>query len=227
MSEDLKTSLGEAAKFFSQAASHKKENDSEAQSNTTSLFSVNASDFFAAAKAHPQEKTEREKAREIERHQEFLRRMIQHKKDDLTKDIQGVMLNEYGCIAKDIVPTLSCDTVLRKKLAEFLSKYMAQIVQTNSEAYFALDNDEEIEKVIKRLKSSCVEIESVINSEYEKYFNSLYEDQDEELVLEAKRIEDATKAERDLLILQYKTLLLEYVVLLEKHREIVRNRPKF
>lgn len=65
------------------------------------------------------------------------------------------------------------------------------------------------------------------NSEYEKYFNSLYEDQDGELVLEAKRIEDATKAERDLLILQYKTLFLKFFVLLEKHREIVRNRPKF
>lgn len=79
------------------------------------------------------------------------------KKNDLTKDIQGVMLNEYGCIAKDIIPTLSCDMALRKKLVEFLSKYMAQIAETNSEAYFAFDNDEEIEKVIKRLKSSCVE----------------------------------------------------------------------
>lgn len=104
---------------------------------------------------------------------------------------------------------------------------MAQIAQTKSEAYFVFDNDEEIEKVIKRLKTSCVEIESVINSEYEKYFNSLYEDQDGELVLEAKRIEDVTKTERDLLILQYKTLLLEFGSWLEKYRETVRNRPKF
>ena len=109
MSEDLKTSLGEAAKFFSQAASPKKENDGEAQSNTTSLFSVSASDFFAAAKARPQEKTEKEKAKEIERHQEFLRERIKHKKAELDKDVQGVMLKKYSCVLKEITPTLSQD----------------------------------------------------------------------------------------------------------------------
>ena len=203
MSEDKKKTFFDDGDDLFASTTPKSENKKvgEPQANASSLFGAEA--FFAATRPpRPQAnvdgdvsasqskktleearelfslprdngKTEREKAREIERHQEFLRRRIQHKKDDLTKDIQGVMLNEYGCIAKDIIPTLSCDMVLRKKMAEFLSKYMAQIVQTNSEAYFVLDNDEEIEKVIKRLKSSCVEIESVINSEYEKYFNSL------------------------------------------------------
>ena len=256
MSEDKKKSLFDDSDDLFATTTPKTENKNE-NGLADKAFSVFGADSFFAATRAPRQvnaegdvsesstkstleeamklfssvsvdtKTEKEKAKEIERHQEFLRRRIQRKKDDLAKDIQGVMLNEYGCIAKDIIPTLSCDMVVRKKLVEFLSKYMAQIAQTNSEAYFAFDNDEEIEKVIKRLKSSCVEIESVINSEYEKHFNSLYEDQDGELVLEAKRIEDATKAERDLLILQYKTLFLEYVVLLEKHCEIVRNRPKF
>lgn len=226
MSEDLKTSLGEAAKFFSQAASTKKENDSEAQSNTTSLFSVSASDFFAAAKARPQEKTEQEKAKEIERHQEFLRERIKHKKAELDKDVQGVMLNKYSCVLKEITPTLSQDSVFRKRLVEFSNKYMEQVTKEKIEWFHWLGDCEEIEKVIETLRAYYDDMESAITAEYQKYFDSLYDDKDEELVLEAKRIETATKAERDLLILQYKTLFLEFIVYIEQKREILRNRPK-
>lgn len=219
-------SLLGAEAFFAATRSLRPQVNMEGNVSTSSTKSKleEARKLFSSVRVDT--KTEEEKTKEIEQRQEFLRRKIQRKKNDLTKDIQGVMLNEYGCIAKDIIPTLSCDMALRKKLVEFLSKYMAQIAETNSEAYFAFDNDEEIEKVIKRLKSSCVEIESVINTEYEKYLNSLYEDQDEEWVLEVKRLENAAKAERDLLILQYKTLFLEFVVFIERYCEFIRNRPK-
>lgn len=50
--------------------------------------------------------------------------MIKHKKDNLAKDIQGVMLNKYSCVLKEITSTLSQDTVLRKQLVEFSNKYM-------------------------------------------------------------------------------------------------------
>lgn len=73
-----------------------------------------AAELFASVGAEIKEK---EKIKEIEQRQEFLRRRIQRKKDELAKDIQGVMLNEYGCIAKDIIPTLSCGFVGAKKIS--------------------------------------------------------------------------------------------------------------
>lgn len=152
--------------------------------------------------------------------------MIKHKKDNLAKDIQGVMLNKYSCVLKEITSTLSQGTVLRKQLVEFSNKYMEQITRDNIKWFNAFDDCEEIEKVIDTLKAYYGDVENVINAEYEKYFNSLREDKDEEWVLEVKWLENATKAERDLLILQYKALFLEFVVFIERYCEFIRNRPK-
>lgn len=133
---------------------------------------------------------------------------------------------EYSCVLKEVTSTLSQGTVLRKQLVEFPNKYMEQITRDNIKWFNAFDDCEEIEKVIDTLKAYYGDVENVINAEYEKYFNSLREDKDEEWVLEVKRLENATKAERDLLILQYKALYLEFVVFIERYCEFIRNRPK-
>ena len=83
---------------------------------------------------------------------------------------------------------------------------MEQVTKEKIEWFYWLGDCEEIEKVIETLRAYYDDMESAITAEYQKYFDSLYDDKDEELVLEAKRIETAIKAERDLLILQYKTL---------------------
>lgn len=258
MSEDKKKSLFDDGDdlFASSPSTTENKKVGDSQSNATSLFGADS--FFAATRPpRPQvnterdgstsstkstleeamklfssvrvdTKTEKERAREIERHQEFLRERIKHKKAELDKDIQGVMLNKYSCVLKEITPTLSQDSVFRKRLVEFSNKYMEQLTKEKIEWFHNLLGDcEEIEKVIETLRAYYDDMENVITAEYEKYFDSLYEDKDEEWVLEAKRIETATKAERDLLILQYKTLFLEFIVYIEQKREILRNRPKF
>ena len=226
-SQSSATSLFDADSFFAATRPPRPQVNTEGDGSTSSIKSTleEAMKLFSSVRVDT--KTEKERAREIERHQEFIRRKIKDEKDNLAKDIKGVMLNKYSCVLKEITPTLSKDSALRKQLVEFSNKYMEQITRDNLDWAFALGNCEELEKVIETLKAHYDDVENVINAEYEKYFNSLCENKDEEWVLEAKRIENATKAERDLLILQYKTLFLEFIVYIEQKREILRNRPKF
>lgn len=227
MSEDKKLTLEEVGNLFSRDYVPTQK-DVKNDENIGNAF-LGVSHFFA----QPRKNDKKEQEEQLERRKEWNRKRVDNEVIKLSGNIQGILLNKYSCVAKDIMPILSCDTVLRKRLVEFLNNYMARITNiTNQEGVFSftsLENCDEIKSAIEKLKSYCDDVESAIRLEYEKHFNKLYDDEDEEFVLEAKQREVATKAERDLLILQYKTLFYEYIVYLENKCETLRKfpRPKF
>ena len=90
------------------------------------------------------------------------------------------------------MPILSCDTVLRKRLVEFLNNYMARITNiTNQEGVFSftsLENCDEIKSTIEKLKSYCDDVESASS-----YASALNTSNQERQRIEAKVFEQANR----------------------------------
>ncbi len=153
-------------------------------------------------------------ATQNEKVKEFLQENKQRKLD-ISKNIQSYMLNEYCCVVKDMEHALFKDNILSNR---FLNQFMSIIQQNNSGGF----NDEEMKKIVEKLKSYCDDIENTIIIEYEKFFSLLHENNDGNLESEVKQIEIVAKEERDLLILKYKTLFYEEIVQIETQRELYR-----